>query len=90
MLFHIFGHINSANGIFIIKQKRSQCLAKLGLADTRRAKKQERTNRTRRILQAGTRTANGSRDGGNRLLLSDDAVMQSILHRQQFFSFARH
>ena len=60
MLFHIFGHINSANGIFIIKQKRSQCLAKLGLADTRRAEKQERPNRARRILQAGTRSANGS------------------------------
>src|SRR5262249_41273292 len=65
------------------EQELAQRLGGLGLADTRRAQEDERTARTLRVLQAGTRTANRLRHRADRVVLADDALVQLFLHAEE-------
>ncbi len=63
-----------------------QRFGKLRLADAGRSEKQEGTNRTHRIFQAGTVPAHGLRDRLHSLLLSDNPPVQLCVQTQQPFS----
>ena len=90
MFFHKLGHVDAHHRIVAIEHKVSQRFAQLGLTDTGRPQEQERTNRAIRIGQPRTATADGIGDGLNRLVLTDHALMQILLHTQQFIAFAFH
>src|SRR5205814_10644203 len=55
----------------------------LGLAHAGRAEEDERPGRPLRILDAGTRAADGLGDRDDRLLLADDALVQLLLHADE-------
>src|SRR6185437_8111278 len=61
---------------------------RLGLADSGGTEKDERTNRPIRILQSGTRPADGVGDGVHRLLLADHAIRQLLIELREPFAFA--
>src|SRR5205085_8838126 len=56
---------------------------KLGLPDARRPEEDERTGRPLRILDPGARAADRLRNGDDRGVLADDALVQLLLHADQ-------
>ncbi len=55
----------------------------LRLANASGPKEQEAANRSGRVLETGTRTADGARQGADRLFLRDDPLVQLFFHPQQ-------
>ena len=90
MLLAIFGHVNAYQCIFIVEHEPGKCLGQFGFTYTRGTDKDERTDRACRILQAGPRAADGIGDGVDRLLLADNAIVQTCFHVQELFRLAFH
>src|SRR5262249_36919771 len=65
-------------------------LGELGLADTARAKEHERADRLAGIPQTDATAPHGAREGAYRLVLTDDAQREPLLHLEELFRFALH
>ena len=66
----------------------ASALRQLGLADTRRAEEQERTDRPVRVAHAGAVAAHGLGDRGDRVVLADDARVQLVLEVAEALALA--
>ena len=73
--------------MFVAKEELRQRAGEFGFADTGRAEEDERTARAIRVLQTGPGTANSPGDGRDRILLTDDPLMEFFLHTQELFGF---
>src|SRR5690606_40584678 len=69
--------------VLVIEEELGERLRELGLSDTRGAGEDERAAGTLRVLEPGTRAANGLREHGDGLLLSNDALVQGVLHEHE-------
>ena len=78
------GHIHANQRVLIVEQEFGERLGQLGLADAGGAGEDERTGRALRVLQTHASTADGAGQGGNRLVLADDALVQFGFHVEQF------
>jgi len=65
----------------------ASALASSVFADAGRAEEDERADGPARVLQAGARAADSLGNGGERLVLADDAQAQAFLHPQQVYPF---
>ena len=90
VLFHVFAHVDTNHVLFIVKQRLRQRLGQLSLANARRTKEEERADRPVRVLDAGTAAQDGLADLFDRLILTDDALVERIIQMQQFFALAFH
>ena len=86
----IFRHIDTRHHRFVVEQVVCQGLGEFGLTDTRRTQEDERGNRALRILQAGTTSAHGVRDGCDGFVLTDHTLVQFCFEVQQFLAFTLH
>src|SRR5687767_1229251 len=64
VLLHVLGHIESHHRALVVKQKLRECACRFGFTNTGWSKKDERTNRTVRILQTSTSATNSVRHSG--------------------------
>ena len=87
---HIFRHINAHEVLFVIEQRFGQGLGQLGLADAGGSQEQEAAQRTVGILDAGAAAENGLRNGLDRLILADDALVQLVLQVQELIPLPLH
>ena len=62
--------------------------ASLGFADAGRAEENERADGPIRVLQTAAGAAHGVGHGVDGFVLADDALLQPLLHFDQFFPFA--
>src|SRR6185369_1644675 len=76
MLLHELRHVETDERAFTAEQKRSERTSNFGFTDTGWTKKQERTDRTQRILQSGTRTANCTSQRRDGRTLRNDALVK--------------
>ncbi len=83
MLLHVLRHVELDHRRLVAEQELGEGLGGLGLADTRRAQEDERARRTLWVLQTGARTANRLRHRLDRLVLTDDALVQLLFHPEQ-------
>src|ERR1017187_5968893 len=83
MLLHEFGHVEADQSLFGAEHELRQSARDFGLADARGAQDRERADGEVRVLQAGTRTADGARQSADRLVLRDDALVQLFLNAKQ-------
>ncbi len=90
MLFHIFRHVQTQDGAFIVKQELSQRLGEFGLADAGGADKDERSNGAVGVLQACTSAAYRIGHRFERVVLSDHAGTQVFLHGEELFALTLH
>ena len=90
VLLLILTHVDTRHHRLVVKQVVGQCLGELRLTDTRRTEEDKRGNRSLGVLQAGTRTAYSIADSCDRLLLTNDTLMQFLLQVKQFFAFTLH
>ena len=82
------GHIDANQRILIVEQELGQRLGQLGLAHAGGAGKDERTGRALRVLQAHAGTADGAGQGGHRLILADNALVQLGFHVEQLLGLS--
>ena len=83
MFFHVFGHVNADDGVFIVKKEFRQRLAELRLADAGGSQEQERANGPVFILQPGAGASHSVGYGLNGLFLPDYAGAQAFFHVHQ-------
>ena len=88
MLLHVFAHIDSDDVILIIKQPLGQGFRQLRLTHTGRSQKQEGADRLRGILDPGLGPDNGLGHFFNRLILSNDSLMQFFIEMKRLISLA--
>jgi len=60
----------------------------LGLADARRAQEDKAADRPVRILEARARAAQGIRDRLDRFVLTDDTLVEALLHVDELLGLA--
>ena len=75
-LLHVLGHVDTHERALVIEQALGQRLGEFGLAHTGGAQEEEAADGLVRIGEARTATAHGRGDGGDGLILADDALMQ--------------
>ena len=90
MLLLILTHVDTRHHRLVVEQVFGQCLGQFRFTYTCGAEENERGDRSLRVLQAGTRAANGIRDGGDGLVLADNTLMQFLFQVQQFLTFTLH
>ena len=90
VLLLILRHVHAHHGALIVEQELGECARQLGLADAGRAQEQERAERAARILKPGPRAAHRVGHQPHRLVLSDDAVVQALLHVDQLLDLSLH
>ena len=88
MLLHILGHVEAYHCPGIAEDRVGQRPAQLGLAHAGGAAEEERAYGSRRILEPHPSPADGAGHGGDCLILPDDALLQSILQRDQALALA--
>ena len=79
VLLHVLRHINTDQRILCAEHCLRECLTKLRLADTGRTKEEERTDRSLRIFESNTSTADRAGYGTDCLLLTDYTFMKDAL-----------
>ena len=83
VLLHELGHVQPDQRILAAEHELGQHFRQVRLADARRPHEHEDTDRPLRILEAGPGAPHGLGDGGDRLVLAHDAVVQRVLHVQE-------
>ncbi len=73
VLLLVLRHVDPDHRLLVVEQELGERARQLGLADAGRAEEDEAAERPIRILEAGARPADRVRDGGDRLVLADDA-----------------
>ena len=74
--------------VLVVKQEFGERSRELGLADAGRAKEEEAAERPVGILQPGARTPHGVRDRADLFVLTDDTLVEALLHVNQLLDFA--
>ena len=88
VLLHVLRHVEPHDRALVVEHELGERLRELGLADAGRAEEDERADRAVRILQAGARAPQRVRDGVDRRLLADDALVQPLLHVDELLHLA--
>ena len=76
-------HVERDERGLVVEQELRERLGELGLSDTGGAGEDERAVRALRVLEAGALTTDRLREGGDRLFLADDALVQRLLHEDE-------
>ncbi len=88
VLLHVLGHVDPDDGPLAVEEEVGERLRKLGLPDAGRSEEQERAERAVRILKPGPGTPDRVRDGGDCLVLSDDALVEPLLEVDELLHLA--
>ena len=88
MLLHVLRHVEPDDRALVVEHELRERLRELGLPDAGRAEEDERADRTVRVLEAGAGAAERVRDGVDRRLLADDALVQPRLHLHELLHLA--
>src|SRR5271170_927650 len=83
MLLHVLGHIETNQRFFAAEKEFGQAASDFRLAHPGRSEEQETSDGTTRSLEARAAAADRTCQGGNGLVLTDDAAMQFFLNAQQ-------
>ena len=89
-LLHVLGHVDTHERALVIEQALGQRLGELGLTYAGGAQEEETTDGLVRIGETRTATAHSCGDGGDGLVLADDALVQLALQALQLVELALH
>ena len=79
----VLAHVDADHRLLVVEHELGERAGELRLADAGRAEEDERADRPIGVLQAGARAAERVRDRGDRLVLTDDALVQALLQVDQ-------
>ena len=83
VLLHVLRHVDLDHRVLVAEQELGERAGELGLPDARRAEEDERAGRPLRILDPGAGAADRLRDGDDRRVLADHALVQLLLHADE-------
>src|SRR3954469_5727653 len=83
VLLHVLRHVDAHHRVLVAEQELGERARQLGLTHARRAQEDERAGRPLRVLQARARAPDRLRDDLDRLVLTDDPLVQLVLHAHQ-------
>ena len=89
-LLHVLGHVDTHERALVVEQALGKRLGELGLAHAGGAQEEEAADGLVWIGEARTAAAHSCGDGGDRLVLADDALMQLALQALQLVELALH
>ncbi len=84
----VLGHVDPDHRPLVVEHELGERAGELGLADAGRAEEDERADRAIGVLQPGARATERVRDGLDRLVLADHALVQPFLHVDQLLGLA--
>ena len=84
----VLAHVEPHHRVLVVEHELGERARELRLPHAGRAEEDERADRAVRVLQPGACAAQCIRDGGDRLVLTDDALVQAILHVDQLLGLA--
>ena len=76
--FHIFGHVHPYEGRFAAAEVNGERFREFGLANARRAGKEEASNRSLGMAHACPRPSHCPRDGSHGFILANYSLMQLL------------
>ena len=79
----VLAHVDAHDRVVVVEELLGERLCQLGLTDARGAEEDERANGAAGFLEPRTASADGVRDGVDRLGLPDDALLEFALHLEQ-------
>mmetsp|Transcript_15037 Transcript_15037/g.31188 ORF Transcript_15037/g.31188 Transcript_15037/m.31188 type:complete len:232 (-) Transcript_15037:1420-2115(-) len=88
MFFHVFGHVDTNNGILCIEHEFTQCLTKFCLSYSGWSQENQRCNGLCRIVESCSRTLNGFGHDINGFVLTNDTAAQVVGHGEDASSLA--
>ncbi len=88
MLLHVLRHVDPDHRVLGIEHEFGERAGELGLADPGRTEEQEGADRTVGVLQSGARAPERAGDRLNGFVLTDDALMQPVLHVNELLDLA--
>ena len=88
MLLAVLGHVDAHHRAFVVEQITRERARQLRLAHARGSEEDERADRPVRIGEAAARANDRFRDGRDRLVLADDALVQFFVEPQEFAHLA--
>src|ERR671911_610736 len=83
MPLHVLGHVQTDHGVLIVEEVLGQSAGELGLSDPCGTEEDKAADGAPRVREAGPRLADRLRDGDDRGVLADHALVQGGLHREQ-------
>ena len=84
----VLGHVDPDHRPLVVEHELGERAGELGLADAGRAEEDERADRPVGILEPGAGAAKRVRDGLDRRVLADHALVQALLHVDQLLGLA--
>ena len=88
VLLLVLGHVDPDHRLLVVEQELGQRPRQLGLAHAGRSEEEEAAERAVGILQTGPGAADRVRHGVDRLVLTDDALVQPLLHVNELLHLA--
>ena len=88
VLLHVFAHVDTYHGGFIIEEELGQGFGQLGLAHAGGTQEDEGAQRAVFILKAGAGAAHGIGHGFDCFFLPDEALAEAFFHVQELFALA--
>ncbi len=83
MAFHVFRHVEADHRVLLAEDRLGESLGEFRLADAGRSEEQEGGDGTATFAQAGSREAYCVAHGLDGFLLTDDALVEALLHLDQ-------
>src|SRR5581483_2138395 len=88
VLLHVLRHVEADEGLLAVEEELGEGARELRLPDARRAEEDERADRPVRILDAGARAEDGTRDRLDRLVLADHALVEVLFQVEELLALA--
>ena len=83
MTLHELTHVEADHGVVIVEEELCQRACQLGLADPGWPEEHEATDRPLRVLESGTCAPNGLGDDLDRLILTNEPLVDLLLHLEE-------
>ena len=94
MALAVLAHVDADHRVLVVEHVAGQRPRQLRLTDARLAEEDEAADRPLRVLEAGAGATDRVRQGDDRPVLADDALVEAVLHVKELlrlpFEHARH
>src|SRR5437773_2695994 len=85
--FHVLRHVDLNQRVGVTEHEFGESAREIRFADSSGTEKDERTDRAPWILQVGARATQSFANGGDRFLLTNDALLHFRFHHEEFLRF---
>ena len=83
VLVEVLGHVEADHGVLVVEEEFGEGAGEFGLADAGGAEKEEGADGAVGVLEAGAGAADGLGDGGEGVVLADDALAEVVLEVEE-------